>query len=413
MSPDYYQNNGIPFIRTSEIKDPTINFSTTVFLSKETNSQYESTFLRPNDLVFTKIGAYIGDVALLPPTYPLYNFSQNVAGVSLKDSNDGCYLLAFLLTHFGQNQIKRSAMLSGQGKLELNDLRNYLIPNISKILQKGITDIIEKSIKLKGNSGDIMKSATSMLMKELKLMDWTYTNEPVSVKTYKTVLSNRRLDAEYYQPKYDLILNKILSNPHGVTYIENEFEPNTTKISFDKPHYNYIEIGDININTGAYSYKELDVSNLPANAKIAANQHDILVSTVRPNRGAVAILDQDIPNLVVSGAFTVLTEKGDYKKEILALLLRSQLYRELLLKWNIGSSYPVIKDEDILNLPIPIVPQNIQIQLSQQVQESVKLRAESKRLLEVAKKAVEIAIEENEENALKYITENGKSLYDK
>ena len=39
MSPDYYQNNGIPFIRTSEIKDPTINFSTTVFLSKKLKTQ--------------------------------------------------------------------------------------------------------------------------------------------------------------------------------------------------------------------------------------------------------------------------------------------------------------------------------------------------------------------------------------
>ena len=47
------------------------------------------------------------------------------------------------------------------------------------------------------------------------------------------------------------------------------------------------------------------------------------------------------------------------------------------------------------------------------MQESFKLRSESQRLLEVAKTAVEIAIEENEENALKYINEYGKSLYDK
>ena len=38
---------------------------------------------------------------------------------------------------------------------------------------------------------------------------------------------------------------------------------------------------------------------------------------------------------------------------------------------------------------------------------------ESKRLLEVAKRTVEIAIEEDEEKAIQYINKYGKSLYDK
>ncbi|HEX7972210.1 MAG TPA: hypothetical protein VF501_08350 [Thiobacillus sp.] len=60
---------------------------------------------------------------------------------------------------------------------------------------------------------------------------------------------------------------------------------------------------------------------------------------MRPNRGAVAIVDFDDIDLSVSGAFTVLREKADSKfsKETLKVLLRTQMYWEWLLKFNIGT----------------------------------------------------------------------------
>jgi len=120
LSPDLYVTHGIPLIRTSEIKDPLIDFSSTVFLEAETHEANEKTELNPGDIVFTKIGAYIGDVAVLPQKFEQYNFSQNVIGVKVKkDKIKSGFLLAFLLSKYGKKQIKRVIMLSGQGKLEL------------------------------------------------------------------------------------------------------------------------------------------------------------------------------------------------------------------------------------------------------------------------------------------------------
>jgi len=81
----------------------------------------------------------------------------------------------------------------------------------------------------------------------------------------------------------------------------------------------------------------------------------------------------------------------------LQVLLRTQIYKEWLLKWNVGSSYPVIKDEDILNLPAPLLPPKIQEQIAELIQKSFALRAESKRLLEEAKKMVEKEIEQGKD----------------
>ena len=162
-------------------------------------------------------------------------------------------------------------------------------------------------------------------------------------------------------------------------------------------------MGDINVFNVSYNNYCMHSDDLPDNAKIMTHAGDILVSSVRPNRGAVAILEED--DFIVSGAFTVLRPNSDYLKEILQVLLRTPVYRDWLLKFNVGTSYPVIKDNDVMNLPIPLLEGNIQKEISVKVQESFRLRKKAKRLLDKAIKAVETAIETDEETALKWLGE--------
>ena len=147
---------------------------------------------------------------------------------------------------------------------------------------------------------------------------------------------------------------------------------------------------------------------MPANAKQEVRRGDLLISKVRPNRGAVAIIDFDDTDLIVSGAFTVLREKVDsvFSNETLKVLLRTPMYRDWMLKFNIGTQYPVIRDDDILNLPIPCIDEETQEKIAAMVQESFSLKAESERLLDVAKRAVEIAIEQDENAGMAYIRTN-------
>ena len=74
-----------------------------------------------------------------------------------------------------------------------------------------------------------------------------------------------------------------------------------------------------------------------------------------------------------------------------------------LLRFNVGTSYPVIKDEDVLNMPIPILGDDIKQDVVAKVNESASLRRQSKQLLEYAKQAVEMAIEQGEDIALAWL----------
>ena len=114
-----------------------------------------------------------------------------------------------------------------------------------------------------------------------------------------------------------------------------------------------------------------------------------LISNVRPYRGAVTIVNSDKENLIVSGAFTVLRKDKSsiFNNEVLKVLLRSKVYKDWLLKFNVGTSYPVIKDADVLNLPIPFVKKEKQQQIADLIEKSFSLKKQSEHLLVVAKKS--------------------------
>ena len=66
------------------------------------------------------------------------------------------------------------------------------------------------------------------------------------------------------------------------------------------------------------------------------------------------------------------------------------------------------RKEEIEKVVVPIIDYKKQEKIAELVEESFRLKIESERLLEVAKKAVEIAIENNDKKAIKFITDNNK-----
>ena len=84
------------------------------------------------------------------------------------------------------------------------------------------------------------------------------------------------------------------------------------------------------------------------------------------------------------------------------------MYRDWLLRFNVGTSYPVIKDEDVLNMPVPILGNDVTQDFVTKVNESASLRRPSKQLLEYAKQAVEMAIEQGENAALAWLKDKVK-----
>lgn len=391
------EGKGFPILRLNEFDSFFISKPSKYcdLISKET---FELLKLKKNDVLICRTNGnpkYVGKAAIVPKNYE-YAFASYVFRLRPKtDIINSATLVSFLNSKYGRIEIEKYSMVGNQANFSPAKFRQIAIPILSKELNNKIEEIVYKSFELLEESKSLYSQAEDLLLGELGLKDWQPKNTLHTTKKFSDFAQSGRLDAEYYQPKYDEIEKAIKSYKGGYDIVSNLFNQNLDVCDYKKTEYNYIEIGDVNVGDGSVSFNKVETSELPDNAKRVLNKNDILISKVRPYRGAVAIIDFEQEDLIGSGAFTVLQEKSSYKKETLQILFRTAVYKDWLLKWNVGSSYPVIKDEDILNLPIPILPEQIQTKIASLIQQSFECKAQSKQLLEDAKRMVEAEIEKN------------------
>ena len=402
-------NLGYPILRLNEFDSNFIGIPSK-YCNSITQDIFENLRLLKNDVLICRTNGnpkYVGKSAIVMKdtqfAYASYLFKIRPKKEKINSST----LTIFLNSKYGRQEIEKYSMVSNQANFSPAKFKEIKIPIFSNTFQLEIETFVKTSYQKLEDSKNLYKEAESLLLKDLDLVDFTPKNENIAIKSFKdSFMQTGRLDSEYYQTKYDEI-EKIISEQRSFTYIKNEF--NHIKRSFDKSKngYNYIEIGNVNVSDGTNVFNYVETQVLPANAKINVKNGDLLVSTVRPYRGAVTIIDTSENDLIVSGAFTVLRKKENSKinTQVLQVLLRTNIYKELLLKYNVGTSYPVIKDDDVLNLVIPIIDISIQNRIEEKIKKSFLLKEESKRLLDLAKKAVEIAIEKDENEAIKIINE--------
>ena len=401
-----YLEEGVPFVRGINLKNGRISFNNVIYISNEAHKLLWKSEVRPKTILLSMSGT-IGDVAIASESlkYPI-NSNQDIAKISCDENLNPYYLYAFLSSYFGQNYLIREARGSVQQHVFLSQIENFQIPEFSADFYNVIENTVLDADLSDAKSQQCYGDAEQTLLEAVGLADFKPSTQNTNIKTIaQSFGSSGRLDAEYYQPKYEAFESTVKSNKYGYTFIKNEYDHFNDVSRKLKSAYHYIEISDVNVSDGTNSPILIETTELPANAKFEVKKGDLIISKVRPNRGAITVIEEEFDNLIVSGAFTVLREKPSsvFTKEVLKVLLRTPVYREWMLQFNVGTQYPVIRDEDILNLPIPKIDLTTQTNISQLVQQSFSLKAQSEHLLNVAKRAVEIAIEQDEAAAMHFI----------
>lgn len=409
MKVDRFYGGEIAFIKTDNLRENNIVEFYTDYLSADGDCELNSSRLKPKDILVTIIGAtheIVGRCAIVRDEHLPANINQNIALIQANESKiNSNYLNIYLNTQFGRGMLHFHSRQTEQVNLNCREVERVLVP-IFPSLENEVEIVSNQAYVAITKAKDLYNKAEQTLIEAVGLADFKPSTQNTNIKSFSQCFNaSGRLDAEYYQLKYEDYENIIKSHPNGYTLISHEYEHFCTISRKPKATYNYIEISDVNVSDGTNSPNLLETSELPDNAKYEVKKGDLIISKVRPNRGAVTVIESDADNLIVSGAFTVLREKPDsvFTKEVLKVLLRTPIYREWMLQFNIGTQYPVIRDDDILNLPIPKIDLETQTQISVLIQQSFILKTESERLLNVAKRAVEIAIEQDEAAGLAFI----------
>lgn len=410
FTPTYYEE-GIPFLSAINIQENELDLSRNYqYISPEVHrGLYKRCDPKANDILLRKVGVGPRWACVVPENINEFSIFVSVAQIRCKPSKINRYFLStFINCCYGQEQLLRFNKGISQPDLHLEDIRRLLIPNLNENFQKEIERLYLLRQSNINNSKKLFNEAEQILLSELGLTNWKPGHQLSFVKNYSDSKNADRIDAEYFQPIYDEIANAIKSYRDGWDILGNHFIQNKRgfKIIPDDI-YSYVEISCVRTSDGDIEPLVLYGNELPPNAKIKLLRDDILVSKVRPYRGAIGIIDSD--NYVGSSAFTVLQPSGSITKEALIALLRTKPYLLLSLKFNTGTSYPTITDNDVLNFPIPLLSSDIQREIEKVISEAYKAKSASKKILDIAKHGVEIAIEKGEGEAQDWVSQEVKN----
>jgi len=382
-----WQETGIPYLNVENIKDGYIDFEDVKFIDDEVNEILKKSKVKEGQVILTMAGT-IGNAAVAHKIPPKINSNQATAKITLREGFSPYFLAAFLNSYYGKKQTEREIVSSVQPNIFLWQIKKFSVPIVSKDKEKEIEKIYKDGLNTLELSKLLYDQAGDLLLDELGLKDFKIEDGLAYTVNLSDIKSAHRADADYFQPKYENLIKSLKKahQPLRTLVIKRKGKKSKIILADD---YKYIEIRDIDIGSGEVSHTIRKGYDLPANAKIKIEGGELIVSKVRPTRGAVGIIPEGwSDNFVASGAFSVF-EVLPPTREYLQVVLRSFIGKLQLEKPTTGSSYPTVNDEDVENLIIPNLPLFTQQKIADLVCQSHEARKKAKELLEKAKREVE------------------------
>ncbi len=390
--------NGVILLKTTDIRNNVLQDKGTdyFYIDENCNKTMLSSELKANDVLINIVGAttdVVGRVAFVPSNFPKANITQAMSFLRVVDDRfNPSTLFIFLQTKYGINQTRRIARPTGQYNINNEELGSFRVPLLPSNFQEQIEQEVKSAHTKLSESKRFYAQAEEILLLELGLKDWQEKNEAVSIKRFSDFTANGRLDAEYYQRKYDDLEERIKSVSYKTIADLQKF--NARGVQPD-----YIPSGNISVVNSKHILENgLDYDNfektssefLKQNERAVIRKNDILVYTTGANVGRTQpYLLSDIA--IASNHVNILRLDG-VNPIYAALVLNSKVGRLQTEKACTGSAQAELYPSDLEKFLIPILPKNKQEAIAEKVKQSFAFRTESKELLEMAKKKVEDVI---------------------
>ena len=409
----------VHFIKTATVREGSIDFSNSALLPARVVGERDNI---PDDaVVITIIGAtpeIVGRVAIVRANNPKCVTNQNVAVVSTKGVCDPYFLTAYFQTKWGRDQIWRHSRQTEQVNLNCREVERVLVPNLATASQEAIGAFVRDAFAAADRSVLLYQEAQTILLSELGLTNWQPKHRLTFVRNYSNTQEVGRIDAGYYQPKYDQIVGVIKNCSCGWDTLGNLC---SVKKSVEVGSEEYLEEGIPFVRVSNLSpfgiteekyisetlYQELtpkeDGTPFEESKNYQPNKGEILLSK-DGTPGVAYYLKEQPKKMIPSGGILRLKNKTDIvNNEYLTLVLNSITTREQANRDAGGSIILHWRPDQVEEIAVPILSDKKQVQIQQKIIESFNLRKQSKHLLKCAKRAVQMAIEQDEQTALVWL----------
>jgi len=408
-----YLDSGKPFLVTEDIKNNIIETCKLHYISDEVHLLLHKSHCVKGQVLLTMAGAYLGQAAVFNEEFECSS-NQAIAKITLKPGSiNPYYLSTFLNCRHGQSQIERFRTGTGQPNLNLGLIKLIRVVEASEQFQTEIAKTVKHALRLRRNSIGIYVEAQTLLLFELCLTSRQPKHQLSFIKNYSNTVQAGRIDAEYYQPKYDEIVKSIKNYPGGWDTLEKLV---TIKKCVEVGCGEYLDEGIPFVRVSNLSPFEItEEKYISEKLYREIEQHQPKKGEILFSKDAtpgIAYYQSELPKkMIPSGGILRLKNKTDkVNNEYLTLVLNSTLTKEQVNRDVGGSVILHWRPDQVKGTVIPILPEEKQTQIQQKVTKSFKSRKQSKHLLEYAKQAIEMAIEQDEGKAINWLENETKEM---
>lgn len=399
-------HTSLPFMDDGEVKvlsakHPKENYidrSQFETISADFHAQNPRTALREDDVLISTVGT-IGNSAVVTTDLLPANSDRHIGIIRLRKGTISPYFLStFLLGRYGKTQSVRETTGNVQPNLFISKIGQLLIPRFSEKFENDIATNVQRAYQLREESTEQTAHAEISLLRALGLENWQ-APEPLSyIRSSRDAFAAGRLDAEFFTPRVRYLLDRLGSD--GLI-IADVASPRRERFSPKKSGtFHYIEIGNVQPD-GTANADAIPHNEAPSRATQKVRAGDVINSTVRPIRRLSAMISSAQDGYICSSGFVVL-QPHRIAPEVLLTYLRLKPVCELMDLHTSASLYPAISEKDLISLPIPSIMAQVQCDIKTFISAARQAKQRATQLLDAAKRAVEIAIEDSEAAALAY-----------
>ena len=400
----YVEEGGIWFLRAQNVRPLRIDPTNQMLISQGDANILSRNELEAGDVLITRTGANRGECAIYDRKERAIASSHTF--IVRPKKIDPQFLAVFLNSHFGKAQINRGVYGAAQPEIAPYYLRNIWLPTVGVSLVFRIKWACDASKTEMAFSEIKQTEAEETLLTVLGLADWM-PSEPLNYTMRASdIFAAGRMDAQYFMPAKEQVRLSLAAMPgrslgKHVDSIREMFLPESTPATMKLRNY---DVTDALLPLLSPD-KEPSFADEIGSVKKTLHDGDVVISRLRAYLKEIAVVRKldDIP-LIGSSEFIVLRPKKDgVSPETLMVFLRSAPVQTVL-KWcQDGSQHPRFSEGDLLSIHVPDAVAEVSAEITAIVKEGFAARHRAHQLLETAKRAIEIAIEDGEVAAMTFL----------
>jgi restriction endonuclease S subunit len=395
---NYVANSNFRYVRGRDVKEFFLLDDDNVYISEKDYKRLNEYSLSENDILVSAVGT-LGNAAIVDSKSVPAIFSCKSTLFRTKAVNP-YYLLAYLNCRYGKTLLQRRVRGAVQTGLNIDDLKSLPIFLPSNRLQDKIAKTVLNAQTQLQSARAYRVKANELVVRKFGLVDFKIQNQRGWVVPLSETLSEHRTDAEYYQPKFKQIFERIrdirdkfswdlksigeISGPPRYGTSER-----LTYLNQGVPFLRITDIQQDDFDPASICYISDEEAMKVSYATVRAG--DLLISR-SGTLGVTIAIRKDLSKSVFGSYFIRIRPNTDINREYLAVCLNSFFGKAQVEQMSTGALQTNLTIPAIKHIKILVPRKDFQDEVASLVSQSRESRTKATQLLRQAKREVELRI---------------------